>query len=499
MLKLLTLALAAITLLTACTRSVDLIIPAENPAGDRVATQNPAGEIILEVGFHARAVQGNFAAELDGIPITANFPAAGNPRSASVATPPGAHTLRLAAPMSPTRIGDSVARNYSLSVLASPIPPPTSVTALAPASGPVGTSVAVSGTGFHSSHPVRFGGSTVSSTHINATEKQFQVPQRATGSHAVNVAGVGALSFGLTTSTLGVAPASVTLLWGGSETLTVTLPLAAPPGGVDLNATASPSGLLQVSGQGNLHYSTNNTGDSLQLSTSGLGSGTITVSGAGYSSANIPFSISMGTPQCSVRARAAGGVEFVSLTTGSVVGSLSSTQVPGRIATAPGGARAVAQYLNGISFLDLVNCSGLGSFQSSTIPLNNFAFSGDGQFFAADWFHNSQNDGLVAYWLADASQLFSRNTTSNSLNVLIAADATGAFAFWVTSTNTPGGAQPQLGIHALTDAPDSCFVGNVPSNNISVSMLGGTATVEFSGVPGNPNWQIRTSGCQVLP
>ncbi len=379
---------------------------------------------------------------------------------------------------------------------------PPAVTALSPTSGPVGMQVSVTGTGFAPSHSVSFAGSNVSTTFVSATEVQFKVPQHSVGAHPVTVAGgVGSQAFTLTAGALTVSPVPLDMLIGADIPLTVSLPLAAPPGDVDLIATATPTGVIQLAGQGQLSYSRGSFNDTVLITPQDIGSGTITVSGDGYTTASVPFTVSFGTPQCGVRARAQGGVEFVSPPgSNNVVGFLSAPNVPGRIETAPGGARAVVQYSNGIAFVDLVNCDSLGNFQSSTIPLNNFAFSADGRFFVADWFHASQNDGLVAYNLVDGSQLFNPlTTTSNSLNVLIAGDSMGTFAFWVTSTNTPQGAQPQLSIHALNGAPTSCFVGNVPSNNLTVSMSGGVATIQFLGISPPQTWRVQANNCSLLP
>lgn len=178
------------------------------------------------------------------------------------------------------------------------------------------------------------------------------------------------------------------------------------------------------------------------------------------------------------------------------------TQTAGRITTAPGGTHVIVEIpigaAAGIGFMDLVTCTSLG-FHSRTIPLNMFAFSNDGRFFAADWFHAINNDGLLAYNLVNGSSLFEIDVTSNSLNVLIAGDSTGTFAFWVTSRNTPRGAQPELSIHALSSAPASCSVGNVPSNNIAVSMLGGVATIHFMGIFPQQTWRVDAVRCRRLP
>jgi IPT/TIG domain len=489
--------IAFLIILTGCAQSARLVVPAENAAGNRIASLNASNKITVEVSFHSRANQATFKAELDGVDVTSSFPVAGSPRSGQIATTPGSHTLRLIAAMSPRRSGDSTARNYQIQVPVPPVPLPTSVTAVAPSSGIVGTPITLTGSGFHPSHGVKVGSSNVSSTHVSTTQKTFKVQQKAPGNFSVQVAGVSGPQLTINPGTLSTTPSPVNLAWNGSETLTVNLPLPAPPGGVDLTATPLPAGILQLSSSGNLAFSSGNSSQTLQISTANIGTGTLSVAGIGYTTVSIPFTVSLGAPQCSARPRAAGGVEFVSLASGSVVSVLTSTSTPGRVVAAPGGARAVAQYTTGISFLDLVNCSGLGSFQSSTIPLVNFAFSGDGQFFAADWFHNTQNDGMLAYRLVDASQLFSRNTTSNSHNVKVAGDSAGHYVFWITSTNTPQGAQPQLGIHALTNAPGSCFFGNIANTNFSVVMSGGVATLNFGG--GNPAINVRASDCQLMP
>ena len=472
---------------------------------------NTGSTVVSEVGFRSQVCVNTFRAELDGNVVTQQFspqpPAATRPQATFSGLAAGSHTLTASAEtlqywfLFPYCGQGSDTVTFTVTgPPPPPIPPPSSVSSLTPTSGIVGILVSVGGAGFAASHAISFSNRSVATTFISSTELQFRVPQQPVGSHNVAVAGVGPQSFSLTAGTLSVSPSPISLLYGSNVTLSVTLPLAAPPGGVDLTVMATSAGIIQLAGQGRLNYSQGASNDTVLITPQDVGSATITISGDGYTTASIPFTVSLGTPQCGVRARAQGGVEFVNPPgSNNVVSSLPSTQAAGRIETAPGGARAVVQYLNGIAFVDLVNCTSLGSFQSSTIPLNNFAFSSNGRFFAADWFHATQNDGLVAYKLVDGSQLFSRNTTSNSLNVLIAGDSTGDFAFWVTSTNTPQGAQPQLSIHALSGAPASCFVGNVPSNNMTISMSGGVATIQFMGIFPQQTWRVQANNCNVLP
>ena len=114
--------------LAGCARSVVLLQPAE-VNGQRVATQNAQGEVNLELRFHARADTSTFEAELDpgtnsARLITSEFPATGNPRSATVAMPPGSRSIRIAARMSPGQAFDSTANTQRFTVRAAPQPPP---------------------------------------------------------------------------------------------------------------------------------------------------------------------------------------------------------------------------------------------------------------------------------------------------------------------------------------------------------------------------------------
>lgn len=196
-------------------------------------------------------------------------------------------------------------QNGTLAVNVRPVlPPPPSVSSITPMSGIVGTLVRVGGTGFAQNHIISFGNRSVATTFVIATELQFRVPQRSVGNHNVMVANViGPQSFALTAAVPIAAPSPISLLYGSNVTLSVTLPLAAPPGGVDLIVTAMPpAGVIQLAGRGSLNYSQGRLDSTVVITPQDVGSGTITVSGDDYTTASVPFTVSLGNPQCGARA-----------------------------------------------------------------------------------------------------------------------------------------------------------------------------------------------------
>lgn len=80
---------------------------------------------------------------------------------------------------------------YTVQVPPPPEPVPPVVNGFSPASGPAGTVITVTGTGFLSTHAVTFGGTTVTPTALSATSLTLAVPAGlADGAYKLSVAGV---------------------------------------------------------------------------------------------------------------------------------------------------------------------------------------------------------------------------------------------------------------------------------------------------------------------
>ncbi len=374
-------------------------------------------------------------------------------------------------------------------------PAPPSLNFITPTDGIVGTLVRVNGSSFSNNHSVRFNNRSVFTTFVNSSELQFHVPQNPAGNYDISVEGAGTQSFSLIEGLPNVSPSPLNILYDTNVVAEISLPLAAPPGGVDLTSEATPSGIIELSNRGRLNFSEGDLTDRVSLVPQCVGSGSFTTSGEGYTTTSTPFSVTFAPPNCGVRARPQGGVLLTDISDPNrIINNIPASEVPGRIQRDPTGARAVLQYLSGIAFVDLVNCSSLGGFHSVGIPPLIFTFSSNGGIFAADWQHTTENDGFMAFNLCDGSFLFNETTTSTSQNLLIKGDSTGTFFFWVTSRNTSQGSKIDLGIFDLSGTR-RCFEQNVPSNNFTISMSGGTAMLEFIGIYPSVTWNYEINHC----
>src|SRR5205807_584644 len=126
--------------------------------------------------------------------------------SAITATVPSGATT---GPLSVTTAGGTASSAGSFTVTVSD-PPPT-ITSFTPASGPVGTSVTISGTNFTGATAVQFNGTSASFTVNSASAITATVPSGATtGPLSVTTAGGTASSAGSFTVTVSDPPPTIT-------------------------------------------------------------------------------------------------------------------------------------------------------------------------------------------------------------------------------------------------------------------------------------------------
>src|SRR5207302_8185204 len=127
-------------------------------------------------------------------------------------------------PLSVTTAGGTASSAGSFTVTVSD-PPPT-ITSFTPASGPVGTSVTISGTNFTGATAVRFNGTSASFTVNSASAITATVPSGATtGPHSVTTAGgtaSSASSFTVAVQRFTVTVNKASLVGVGHGTVTST-------------------------------------------------------------------------------------------------------------------------------------------------------------------------------------------------------------------------------------------------------------------------------------
>lgn len=509
---LLLLLMSTLLILNGCANSVRMVRPTPPPTRPDATHPNPNPvnqPVDFEVAFDARAVRSTFKATVRPmsmtsfspctapcIDITSEFAGGTTARWPTQFTlTPGDYILRIEADMSPSQAFDFIGGDDFFAVNAPPPTAPSAVNSISPGSGIIGTDVTIMGSGFAPSHAVTFGMSNLATTYVSGGEIHFSVPQMAAGTYPVSVAGVGSLTFNLNNGTLSASTSPLSLRPGNNMNVTITLPAAAPPGGVRLASSAVPSNLVQM--PPSLSFGSSVASRPLDVESQRLGSGTIQISGTGYNALSLAFTSAFGPAQCRARASASpGGVDLFDLATGRLSTNIASTNTPQRVVTSPDGRRAVAQYLTGITFIDLVNCRQLGSFQQTSTPFNLWIFSDDSQYVASDWINAAVGSGINGFELIAGRQVFSDTASGASQNVVVASDASaGTFAFWVTS----GPAGIFLSSYRFTSSPHACNWGNVPSNNISVSFPGGVATINFMGIPTPQTWRVDPNTCTRLP
>jgi hypothetical protein len=158
-------------------------------------SSGPAGTMVTISGTNFGASQGTSTVTFNG---TTAAPTSWSATSISVPVPGGATTGPVI-----VRVG-GVSSNGQTFTVSSTTPAPT-ITGLSPSSGPVGTTVTISGTNFGSTQgtsTVRFNGTTAAPTSWSATSISVPVPASATsGPVVVTVGGVASNGVGFTVST----------------------------------------------------------------------------------------------------------------------------------------------------------------------------------------------------------------------------------------------------------------------------------------------------------
>jgi hypothetical protein len=107
--------------------------------------------------------------------------------------------------------------------------------------GPVGASIGVLGRGFTASDVVAFNGNPVRTVFASPTSLEFFVPALSAGNYAVTLTSTAGNSpvgtFRIDSTAVTVSPASLSLHAGEQQSLTFSLPSAAPSGGLLLDLT----------------------------------------------------------------------------------------------------------------------------------------------------------------------------------------------------------------------------------------------------------------------
>ncbi|MET4074790.1 IPT/TIG domain-containing protein [Hymenobacter sp. UYCo722] len=234
--------------------------PATGPVGTSVtiAGTNLAGA--TSVSFNGTAA--TFTVN-SGTQLTATVPAGASTGSVTVTTPGGTS-------------------NGLAFTVAAPAP---SLSSLSPATGPVGTSVVITGTGFTGATSVSFNGTAAAFTVNSATQLTATVPAGATTGN-VTVAAPGGTSNGLPFAVLPPAP-----------TLTNLSPSSGPLGtSVTLTGT-SLTGTTSVSFNGSSASFVVNSATQLTATVpAGASTGLVTVTTPGGSSNGITFSVTAPVP-----------------------------------------------------------------------------------------------------------------------------------------------------------------------------------------------------------
>jgi hypothetical protein len=169
-------------------------------------------------------------------------------------------------------------------------PPPPTLTGIDPTHGVIGTDVGLSGTNFDPSQVVTVDQSPVPSSFVNQGEIHFNIPQVSIGPHVVSVAGSNSLSLTVDPGTLTASPTPFRSAVGQTSPLTITVPVVAPPNGVTLSVSASPSNLVQI---GPIPpVAANSTSTMVNITGRASGSGTLQISGTGFTSLALPLSLS---------------------------------------------------------------------------------------------------------------------------------------------------------------------------------------------------------------
>ena len=332
--------------------------------------------------------------------------------------------------------------------------------------GVVGADIAIAGAGFDPANPVTLNQTVVPSRFVTLSEIHIQIPQVAPGQYTVSINGVGNLPLTVVAGSLTVSPTPFAATIGQPSQLTVTLPVVAPPGNVTLNLAATPPALVRIPSLPPV--AARNLSLSVGISGVAVGSGTLQVSGTGFTTSTLPFTSALAPARCRAQASAGGGIDLFNLVTGQPAGHIPSTSTPGRIVASPDGKRAVAQYNDGIAFIDLVNCplTSLGSFATFTTPPADIVFSPDSQYVVVDWSNQVTGSYGVGGWaLFDASSVLQDATLNLPAPAigLNTANGTGDFAF---ASFFFAGTPPTLNMniyHLMTPHASQCSLKAFPA------------------------------------
>jgi hypothetical protein len=440
-------------------------------------------------------------------------PTSWGPNSISVPVPPGATSGNVV-----VTVGGTPSNGVNFTVI------PPNITSLSPASGPVGTSVTITGTGFGSvqgSSSVAFGGTSAVPTSWSATSIVVPVPSGVTAGNVVVFVGVGALPSNFVNFTVkpnigGINPASGTV--GTLVTLSGT-------------SFGAPQGTSTVTFNGTTATPTSwNTSSIVVPVPAGATTGNVVVTVAGVASNGINFTVvppnisslipnsgPVGTPVTITGAnfgpsRATSTVMFNGTTATPTSWSAVSIVVPVPSGATTGNVVVTVNGLasNGVNF----TVTPTPDFSLSTVPSSVTVTAGSPASYTENITAMGGFTGSVSLSItglpAGASGTFIPNPATGASSALTVTTTSttpaGSYVFTVTATSTSPALTHTSTATLVVQSPPPPSITSLSSSSGPVGMwlmINGTnfgttvGTVTFNGVLATSGGSWSPTGIQI--